>query len=84
MKSNHYKKAFEHEDIVQKDTASVEKPLSAVKDPGVYWVKWNSGGDWELCVMTPSGYVQEISGARRTLPKDRIAGMVVGPVLLWP
>lgn len=84
MKPTPGKKSIEHEDIVQREPMAAEKPLSGVKIPGVYWVKWNNGGEWELCIVNASGYVQELSGARRTLPKDRVAGMVIGPALLAP
>lgn len=81
----HVKKSIEHEDIVQREPTSVPKSLASVTIPGVYWIDWSNGaGAWELCVINKAGYVQEISGARRNLPKDRVAGTVVGPVLLAP
>lgn len=81
-----FKKSSEYGDIVQREPASVPKPLASVTIPGVYWVDWSqgNGATWELCVVTATGYVQELSGARRTLPRDRVAGLVVGPVLLAP
>lgn len=84
--SSQLKKSIEHEDIVQREPAATPKPLASVTIPGVYWIDWSNGNSaaWELCVVTATGYVQEISGARRTLPKDRVAGLVVGPVLLAP
>lgn len=83
--SSQFKKSIEQADIVQREPVSAPKTLASVTMPGVYWIDWSNGaGAWELCVITASGYVQEISGARRTLPKDRVAGTVVGPVLLAP
>lgn len=84
--SSPFKRAIEHEDIVQREPASAPKTLASVTIPGVYWIDWSNGNSaaWELCVVTATGYVQEISGARRTLPRDRVAGLVVGPVLLAP
>lgn len=81
------KKAPVYADIVQNDPRMEERPLYEIDKAGLYWVKWGNGPTWEFCLIFKNGelwYVQELSGSRRTLPVNRVAALVAGPVALVP
>lgn len=84
MKIKPSKVQDELRDIVQVDPFAEPKSLTKQLDAGLYWAKVAGSSVWELVVITHAGYVQELTGARRNLPIERVPGSVIGPLAIMP